>query len=142
MENHLEEFYNSMNKLILTSNEEKNQSIGDFVRLQKKYKKLETEFERYKSVSMVKKLDNELFEKANEIVFLKKKIKLMEIKQSKVVEPLEEEDEDIEVELITIEKTDYFITQDIHKDIYEKLKDGSVGNVLGKFIKDKIVYNN
>tara|TARA_B100000787_G_C16193227_1_gene298884 strand:- start:200 stop:625 length:426 start_codon:yes stop_codon:yes gene_type:complete len=141
MENHLEDFYTTMSKLIVSSTDEKTELKAEFIQLQKKYKKLETEFARYKSVSMVKTLDRELFEKTNEIVFLKKKIKHMELKQSKVVEELEE-DEDIEVELITIDKTDYYITQDIHKDIYEKLEDDSVGKVLGKFIRNKIVYNN
>ena len=75
MDNHLNEFYSSMNKLIVSSKEEQNKLEEDFKLLQKKYKKLETEFNRYKSVSIVKKLDKELFEKTNEIVFLKKKNK-------------------------------------------------------------------
>lgn len=143
MDNHLEEFYSSMNKLIVSSKEEQNKLEEDFKLLQKKYKKLETEFNRYKSVSIVKKLDKELFEKTNEIVFLKKKIKQMELKNSKP-EKLdeEEEEEDIEVELIEFEGSEYYITQDIHKDIYEQLDDGSVGDIIGKFIGNKIVYNN
>ena len=142
MDIHLEEFYSSMNKLIVSSKEEQNKLEEDFKLLQKKYKKLETEFNRYKSVSMVKKLDKELFEKTNEIVFLKKKIKQMELKNSKPEKLDEEEEEDIEVELITIEGSEYYITQDIHKDIYEQLDDGSVGDIIGKFIGNKIVYNN
>lgn len=134
-----------MNKMIVSSKEEQNKLEEDFKLLQTKYKKLETEFNRYKSVSMVKKLDKELFEKTNEIVFLKKKIKQMELKNSKpekLDEEEEEEEEDIEVELITIEGSEYYITQDIHKDIYEQLDDGSVGDIIGKFIGNKIVYNN
>ena len=142
MDNHLEEFYSSMNKLIVTSKEEQNKLEEDFKLLQKKYKKLETEFNRYKSVSIVKKLDKELFEKTNEIVFLKKKIKQMELKNSKPEKLDEEEEEDIEVELIEFEGSEYYITQDIHKDIYEQLDDGSVGDIIGKFIGNKIVYNN
>ena len=143
MDNHLNEFYSSMNKLIVSSKEEQNKLEEDFKLLQKKYKKLETEFNRYKSVSIVKKLDKELFEKTNEIVFLKKKIKQMELKNSKP-EKLdeEEEEEDIEVELIEFEGSEYYITQDIHKDIYEQLDDGSVGDIIGKFRGNKIVYNN
>jgi len=142
MDIHLEEFYSSMNKLIVSSREEQNKLEEDFKLLQKKYKKLETEFNRYKSVSIVKKLDKELFEKTNEIVFLKKKIKQMELKNSKPEKLDEEEEADIEVELITIEGSEYYITQDIHKDIYEQLDDGSVGDIIGKFIGNKIVYNN
>jgi len=142
MDNHLEEFYSSMNKLIVSSKEEQNKLEEDFKLLQKKYKKLETEFNRYKSVSIVKKLDKELFEKTNEIVFLKKKIKQMELKNSKPEKLDEEEEEDIEVELIEFEGSEYYITQDIHKDIYEQLDDGSVGDIIGKFIGNKIVYNN
>jgi len=141
MDKHLGEFYSSMNKLIVSSKEDKTKLEEDFTQLQKKYKKLETEFNRYKSVSIVKKQDKELFEKTNEIVFLKKKIKQMELKNSKPEKPDEEEDEDIEVELITIDDSEYYITQDIHKDIYEKLDDGSVGDPIGKFIGNKIVYN-
>ena len=73
MDKHLGEFYSSMNKLIVSSKEDKTKLEEDFTQLQKKYKKLETEFNRYKSVSIVKKQDKELFEKTNEIVFLKKK---------------------------------------------------------------------
>jgi hypothetical protein len=142
MDIRLEEFYSSMNKMIVSSKEEQNKLEEDFKLLQTKYKKLETEFNRYKSVSMVKKLDKELFEKTNEIVFLKKKIKQMELKNSKPEKLDEEEEEDIEVELITIEGSEYYITQDIHKDIYEQLDDGSVGDIIGKFIGNKIVYNN
>lgn len=142
MDIRLEEFYSSMNKMIVSSKEEQNKLEEDFKLLQKKYKKLETEFNRYKSVSMVKKLDKELFEKTNEIVFLKKKIKQMELKNSKPEKLDEEDEEDIEVELITIEGSEYYITQDIHKDIYEQLDDGSVGDIIGKFIGNKIVYNN
>jgi hypothetical protein len=142
MDNHLNEFYSSMNKLIVSSKEEQNKLEEDFKLLQKKYKKLETEFNRYKSVSIVKKLDKELFEKTNEIVFLKKKIKQMELKNSKPEKLDEEEEEDIEVELIEFEGSEYYITQDIHKDIYEQLDDGSVGDIIGKFIGNKIVYNN
>jgi hypothetical protein len=131
-----------MNKLIVSSKEEQNKLEEDFKLLQKKYKKLETEFNRYKSVSIVKKLDKELFEKTNEIVFLKKKIKQMELKNSKPEKLDEEEEEDIEVELIEFEGSEYYITQDIHKDIYEQLDDGSVGDIIGKFIGNKIVYNN
>lgn len=142
MDNYLNEFYSSMNKLIVSSKEEQNKLEEDFKLLQKKYKKLETEFNRYKSVSIVKKLDKELFEKTNEIVFLKKKIKQMELKNSKPEKLDEEEEEDIEVELIEFEGSEYYITQDIHKDIYEQLDDGSVGDIIGKFIGNKIVYNN
>jgi hypothetical protein len=142
MDNHLNEFYSSMNKLIVSSKEEQNKLEEDFKLLQQKYKKLETEFNSYKSVSIVKKLDKELFEKKNEIVFLKKKIKQMELKNSKPEKLDEEEEEDIEVELIEFEGSEYYITQDIHKDIYEQLDDGSVGDIIGKFIGNKIVYNN
>ena len=142
MDNYLNEFYSSMNKLIVSSKEEQNKLEEDFKLLQKKYKKLETEFNRYKSVSIVKKLDKELFEKTNEIVFLKKKIKQMELKNSKPEKLDEEEEEDIEVELIEFEGSEYYTTQDIHKDIYEQLDDGSVGDIIGKFIGNKIVYNN
>ena len=139
MNKHLDKFYQSMGVIINSVNEEKIKTETDYAILLKKFKKLETEFERYKSVSLIKKLDKELFEKTNEIMFLKKKIDKIETNRKREVE---DEDEDIEVELITIGNKEYYITQDIHKDIYQKLDDNSVGNIIGKYIKNKLVYNN
>ena len=139
MNDHLDKFYQSMGVMINSVNEEKIKTETDYAILLKKFKKLETEFERYKSVSLIKKLDKELFEKTNEIMFLKKKIDKIETNRKRDVE---DEDEDIEVELITIGNKEYYITQDIHKDIYQKLDDNSVGNIIGKYIRNKIVYNN
>ena len=145
MNEHLDKFYQSMGVIINSVNEEKIKTETDYAILLKKFKKLETEFERYKSVSLIKKLDKELFEKTNEIMFLKKKIDKIETNRKREVEVEDEdedEDEDIEVELITIGNKEYYITQDIHKDIYQKLDDNSVGNIIGKYIKNKLVYNN
>ena len=143
MNEHLDKFYQSMGVMINSVNEEKIKTETDYAILLKKFKKLETEFERYKSVSLIKKLDKELFEKTNEIMFLKKKIEKIETNRKREdKDEDEDEDEDIEVELITIGNKEYYITQDIHKDIYRKLDDNSVGNIIGKYIKNKLVYNN
>ena len=139
MNKHLDKFYQSMGVIINSVNEEKIKTETDYAILLKKFKKLETEFERYKSVSLIKKLDKELFEKTNEIMFLKKKIDKFETKNKKEIK---EEEIEVEVEIITIGKEEYYITQDIHKDIYQKLDDNSVGNIIGKYIKNKLVYNN
>jgi len=139
MNEHLETFYQSMGNMINYVNEEKTKTETDYAVLLKKFKKLETEFDRYKSVSLIKKLDKELFEKTNEIMFLKKKIDKFETKNKKEIKE-EDIEVEVEVELITIGKEEYYITQDIHKDIYQKLEDNSVGTIIGKYINNKLVY--
>ena len=47
---------------------------------EKKYKKIETEFKNYQKVSYIQQMNKLLFEKENEISFLKKKIKKLEKK--------------------------------------------------------------
>lgn len=142
MNEHLDTFYHSMGDLISSVNKEKTKIEQDYKNLQKKYIKLEAEFTRYKSVSIINKLDKELFEKTNEISFLKKKIEKIENKQKPPLEEDDEEDEEIEVNTITIDNRSYYITQDIHSDVYEILDDGSVGTIIGKYINNRLVRNN
>jgi hypothetical protein len=137
----LDTFYQSMGNMISSVNKEKTKIEQDYKNLQKKFRKQEEEFTRYKSVSLINKLDKELFEKNNEISFLKKKIEKFEKNQPHEDED-EDEDEEIEVNTITIKKKNYYITQDIHSDVYEKLEDGSVGIIIGKYINGRLVRAN
>ena len=132
----LDKLYSSLGTTIHLIYEEKNKIEKEHLELKKKYKKLETEFARYKSVSIVKKQDRELFEKNNEIIFLKKKLEKFKKKKTKSTE------ESTEVDIIIIDNKEYYITQDIHNDVYEKLDDSSVGNIIGKYINKRLVYTN
>tara|TARA_B110001450_G_scaffold253983_1_gene278486 strand:- start:1753 stop:2175 length:423 start_codon:yes stop_codon:yes gene_type:complete len=133
---HLDKLYSSLSNTIHLIYEEKNKIEKEHLELKKKYKKLETEFTRYKSVSIVKKQDRELFEKNNEIIFLKKKLENFKKNKTKSTE------ESTEVDIILIDDKEYYITQDIHNDVYEKLDDSSVGNIIGKYINKRLVYTN
>ena len=132
----LDKLYSSLGTTIHLIYEEKNKIEKEHLELKKKYKKLETEFARYKSVSIVKKQDRELFEKNNEIIFLKKKLEKFKKNKTKSTE------ESTEVDIIIIDNKEYYITQDIHNDVYEKLDDSSVGNIIGKYINKRLVYTN
>lgn len=135
---HLDKLYSSLSNTIDLIYKEKNKIEKEHQELKKKYKKLETEFTRYKSVSIVKKQDRELFEKNNEIIFLKKKLEKFKKNKTESTESTES----IEVDTITIDNKEYYITQDIHNDVYEKLDDDSVGNIIGKYINKRLVYTN
>ena len=139
MNEHLDTFYHSMGIMISSVNKEKTELEQNYKTLQKKFRKQEEEFARYKSVSLINKLDKELFQKNNEISFLKKKIEKLE---KKMPHEEEDEDEEIEVNTITIKNESYYITQDIHCDVYEKLEDGSVGTIIGKYINGRLVRAN
>ena len=132
----LDNLYSSLSNTIHLIYEEKNKIEKEHHELKKKYKKLETEFTRYKSVSIVKKQDKELFEKNNEIIFLKKKLEKFKKNKTEYTE------ESTEVDIIIIDDKEYYITQDIHNDVYEKLDDSSVGNIIGKYINKRLVYTN
>tara|TARA_B110000238_G_C16131369_1_gene441592 strand:- start:628 stop:1062 length:435 start_codon:yes stop_codon:yes gene_type:complete len=133
--NHLYDFFFNENTLLKETNIE---LVNDNKLLSNKYKKLDTEFKNFKKVSLVQKLDKELMEKTNEIMFLKKKIENLK----KRSEPNYASDEEIELNEITIRGKEYYISNDIHKNIYEKLDNDEAGKILGKYIKNKIIYNN
>ena len=135
--NNLFNFFYSEN----TNLKEKNSELENNLKsTQSKLRKLETEFKNYKAVSLVKKLDKDLFEKNNEILFLKKKIESLNKKIEKSIssENIENEEE-IEVTEITINGKEYYISNDIHKNVYKKLKNEDIGKLIGKYIKGKLI---
>tara|TARA_B110001450_G_scaffold166323_1_gene155047 strand:- start:270 stop:719 length:450 start_codon:yes stop_codon:yes gene_type:complete len=130
-------FYNENNIL-----KEKNSELENNLKyIQSKLNKLETEFKNYKDVSLVKKLDKDLFEKNNEIIFLKKKIENLNKKIEKSIfsEKKNREEEEIEVTEITINNKEYYISTDIHKNVYKKLKNKEVGKYIGKYINNRLI---
>jgi len=98
--NHLYDFFFNENTLLKETNIE---LVNDNKLLSNKYKKLDTEFKNFKKVSLVQKLDKELMEKTNEIVFLKKKIENLK----KRTESNYASNEEIELNEITIRGKKY-----------------------------------
>jgi predicted RNase H-like nuclease (RuvC/YqgF family) len=116
--------------------------------LQKDYDELKEDFESYKSVSVVKNLHDQIFDKDNIIKNMTQKIEKLSHKleeENSVVKNNEEsfESETMksesleEVEVSFIEKKlrgkIYYVSEDNDRDIYEKLLDGEIGEHVGKY---------
>ena len=116
--------------------------------LQKDYNELKEEFESYKSVSVVKNLHDQIFDKDNLIKNMTKKIEKLSHKLEEDNSSVKNNDDKFdcdtiqsesleEVEVSFIEKKlrgkIYYVSEDKDRDIYEKLLDGEIGEHVGKY---------
>jgi chromosome segregation ATPase len=82
LENKIEDLssrLDSQGLVILSLEDEKEKHVFKIIELEKQYTKLEDDFKNYQKVSIVKNLNTQLYERENEIKFLKKKMDSMEM---------------------------------------------------------------
>lgn len=116
--------------------------------LQKDYSELKEEFESYKSVSVVKNLHDQIFDKDNIIKNMTQKIEKLSHKLDEENSSIKNNEDQFdcttiqsesleEVEVSFIEKKlrgkIYYVSEDNDRDIYEKLLDGEIGEHVGKY---------
>lgn len=80
IKNKLDEYNQFCQDTVNTISSENHELTEKLSSVEKKYKKIETEFKNYQKVSYIQQMNTLLFEKENEISFLKKKIKKLEKK--------------------------------------------------------------
>ena len=132
----LEEKVSNQNSSIIDLNDK-------YSKLQKDFNELKDDFESYKSVSVMKNLHKQIYEKDIIIGDMQKKIDKI-TSQNDVIQQTDTDPYSVttpesveEIEVSFIEKKlrgkIYYVSEDNDKEIYEKLPDGELGDCVGKY---------
>ena len=90
----------------------------------------------------LKEIENKIYLQRSKKIELNKKVENL---NKKVENSISSEnnnnnhEEETEVTEITITGKEYYISTDIHKNVYKKLKNEEVGKIIGKYINNKLI---